>query len=830
MAANFRKTGLALLLAGMGGIYSAHAGLGPIRVMSADGESFSAEIPVVNENIEDLAQVNLADRNDFPLLSPYSGSAPVLHFSLVRTSDGHISKVLVKGPSSFGEPLLRFAVEVRWPAGSLVREFEVDYKRDGPRRKDPPPAGGDDGKRHAATPDQGTRLDGAGLGDIRVSSRLGERLAAELPLLGGAFDKSEQLRVSILPDPSQGAAMKEQLSLVASITHQLDRSTDGRRMLLLSSSQPITQARLSFRVEVVAGNVRAQKTYSLALDGAAAQGTEQARAAVKPEPKSAPRKAAEHALDGKVYHVNKGDTLSAIAMRVRGHARGEDVAGRLLRDNPDAFIRGDANRLLAGAELRYPASWAMRDAVDREEGGRPEVAAKPGSMAKLLAEGHQADQAKSASSQTEAHPEAKPAAAPAVKPEAKPVAKPAPEAKPAVKAASSPAALAAERRMRELLMKQDQALKQTEQRAKALEEQIRALQQTKSKPEADEAPASPTARKQEADASAKPAPAEPKPAIAKPEAPAAKREEHPSPPVESRPAASAPHAPPQLAQPVERKPEPAAQAKPQAERGMAAEAMAALSDRDVLIKLGGAAAALGLVALLLMRRRRAAAEGGESAGHADGGDQSATMQLKPLTSLMSSLKKGEGIDLDSVDVMAEVEVYLAYGRQDQALLILREGLDKEPQRQDLRYKLLEVLASQSDKAAFIEEAATAKRMFGKDSTMWQRVCELGRAAAPDHPLFEREAGAEPPSASLTAAAPGPRPAVSAPPPEPAAAPAPPPPAPQAAAPQSPISQAPAAASAVVEEDAEKMELAKLYMEMGDKETAELLMREAQHGR
>lgn len=830
MAANFRKTGLALLLAGMGGIYSAHAGLGPIRVMSADGESFSAEIPVVNENIEDLAQVNLADRNDFPLLSPYSGSAPVLHFSLVRSSDGHISKVLVKGPSSFGEPLLRFAVEVRWPAGSLVREFEVDYKRDGPRRKDPPPAGGDDGKRHAATPDQGTRLDGAGLGDIRVSSRLGERLAAELPLLGGAFDKSEQLRVSILPDPSQGAAMKEQLSLVASITHQLDRSTDGRRMLLLSSSQPITQARLSFRVEVAAGNVRAQKTYSLALDGAAAQGAEQARAAAKPEPKSAPRKAAEHALDGKVYHVNKGDTLSAIAMRVRGHARGEDVVGRLLRDNPDAFIRGDANRLLAGAELRYPASWAMRDAVDREEGGRPEVAAKPGSMAKLLAEGHQADQAKSASSQTEAHPEAKPAAAPAVKPEAKPVAKPAPEAKPAVKAASSPAALAAERRMRELLMKQDQALKQTEQRAKALEEQIRALQQTKSKPEADEAPASPTARKQEADASAKPAPAEPKPAIAKPEAPAAKREEHPSPPVESRPAASAPHAPPQLAQPVERKPEPAAQAKPQAERGMAAEAMAALSDRDVLIKLGGAAAALGLVALLLMRRRRAAAEGGESAGHADGGDQSATMQLKPLTSLMSSLKKGEGIDLDSVDVMAEVEVYLAYGRQDQALLILREGLDKEPQRQDLRYKLLEVLASQSDKAAFIEEAATAKRMFGKDSTMWQRVCELGRAAAPDHPLFEREAGAEPPSASLTAAAPGPRPAVSAPPPEPAAAPAPPPPAPQAAAPQSPISQAPAAASAVVEEDAEKMELAKLYMEMGDKETAELLMREAQHGR
>ncbi|MBX9346362.1 hypothetical protein K5M36_04600 [Chromobacterium vaccinii] len=811
MAANFRKTGLALLLAGMGSIYAAHAGLGPIRVLSADGESFAAEIPVVNEDIEDLAQVNLADRNNYPLLSPYSGSAPVLHFNLVRSSDGRISKVQVKGPASFGEPLLRFAVEVRWPAGSLVREFEVDYKRDGPRRKAPVPAGGDDDKRHAATPDQGSRLDGAGLGDIRVSSRLGEPLIAELPLLGGAFDKSEQFRVAILPDAAQGVAMKEQLSQVASISHQLDRSPSGHRMLRLSSSLPITQPRLSFRVEVIAGTIRAQKTYSLALDGAAAKG---GAAVAKPEARLV---GAEPTSGGKIYQVKRGDTLSGIAMKMSGQARGEDVAGRLLRDNPEAFIDGDANRLLAGAELHYPSGWTMPEAA--KGAGKPEEAkdtAKSGSMAKLLAEGHQADLAKSRPAKAAAQPETKPAA------------KPVPESKPAAQTASSPQALAAERRMRDMLMKQEQALKQTEQRAKALEDKIRSLQQAKSKPSAASAPSAGVvaASKQEGGLSAKPTPAAPKPPANKPEAQAARKEEPPESPA-VKPEVSALHGPPELLQSPESRPEPvirreAAPPSPPA-RGAAAGAMSALNDRDVQIKLGGAAAALGLVALLLIRRRRAAAAGQDAGGDAGNDAESAKMQLKPLTSLMSSLKSDEGIDLGSVDVMAEAEVYLAYGRDDQALLILREGLAKEPLRQDLRYKLLEVLAAQPDKAVFIEEATAAQSMFSKDSTMWQRVSELGRAQLPDHPLFAREPGAEPQIAEPKAAAPEPRPAIVAPPPEaPAAAPV------AAKAPSAP----PPAMEAPIEgtEDVEKMELAKLYMEMGDKETAELLMREAQHGR
>ncbi|WP_434634882.1 type IV pilus assembly protein FimV [Chromobacterium sp. CV08] len=806
MSANFRKASLALLLAGLGGISAAHAGLGPIHVLSADGEAFSAEIPVVNEDVEDFAQANLADRNHYPLLSPYSASASVLQFNLVRGGDGHIQKVLVRGPASFNEPLLRFAVEVHWPAGSLVREFEVDYKRDGPRRKAPAPAGGDDGKHHAATPDQGSRLDGAGLGDLRVSSRLGEPLLAELPLLGGVFDRAEQVQVAISSDIVQSASAREQLQQVASIAYRLERAADGRRVLQLSSALPITSPRLSFRLEVAAGNVKAQKVYALALDKAAP---------VHPEAAPAAAEAANH------YSVRKGDTLSGIAARMRGHARGEDVATRLLKDNPDAFIRGDANKLLAGAELRYPAKWRLLDGESREAAKPAPTEAKPGTMAKLLADGRQADHAQPAA-KPPVKAEAKPVAAPQPKPEAKPAVKALPPAKPAASATE----LAAEHRMRSTLLAQDQALKATEQRTRELEQQLRAIQQGKAKAAAAH-PAAPAA---EAPADRKPAEtAKPSPgAMTVPPSGPSRRGEHAGPPavirVETVPVARA-VAPGEKSQP---KPAP----RPV---GMVDQTLAALNDRDVQIKLGGAAAALALVALLLIRRKRSGpADEAEPAGGDPEKGASALLTLGPLTSLMGSLKKGDGIDLGSVDVMAEAEVYLAYGRDDQVIAILREALEKEPMRQDLRYKLLEVLAAQQDKEPFVREATVTKGLFDPNGTLWMRVCELGRDKVPGHPLFQSEAAPE------TAAMPGvgalepepvpaSRPAMSEAAAGPAAeTPPAPTPAPVSAPPPAP---APAARPApVVEPDKEKMELAKLYLEMGDKETADTLIREAQQGR
>lgn len=57
----------------------------------------------------------------------------------------------------------------------------------------------------------------------------------------------------------------------------------------------------------------------------------------------------------------------------------------------------------------------------------------------------------------------------------------------------------------------------------------------------------------------------------------------------------------------------------------------------------------------------------------------------------------------ATDAMDGASIYIAYGRFNEATAILREGLQKEPHRTDLRLRLLEVLGQQGDVAGFAEE-------------------------------------------------------------------------------------------------------------------------------
>lgn len=55
---------------------------------------------------------------------------------------------------------------------------------------------------------------------------------------------------------------------------------------------------------------------------------------------------------------------------------------------------------------------------------------------------------------------------------------------------------------------------------------------------------------------------------------------------------------------------------------------------------------------------------------------------------------------ESADVIAEADVYIAYGRLDQAANVLEQGVSAEPIRTDYRLKLLEVYKDSNDQAAF----------------------------------------------------------------------------------------------------------------------------------
>jgi len=99
--------------------------------------------------------------------------------------------------------------------------------------------------------------------------------------------------------------------------------------------------------------------------------------------------------------------------------------------------------------------------------------------------------------------------------------------------------------------------------------------------------------------------------------------------------------------------------------------------------------------------------------------------------------KDSGVDVHSteVDPIAEAEVYIAYGREAQAEEILREALRRQPERQSIRAKLLEILSGRKDVAGFNAAATEMHQQTGGQNEEWAKVVTMGLALDPDNPLY-----------------------------------------------------------------------------------------------
>ena len=93
------------------------------------------------------------------------------------------------------------------------------------------------------------------------------------------------------------------------------------------------------------------------------------------------------------------------------------------------------------------------------------------------------------------------------------------------------------------------------------------------------------------------------------------------------------------------------------------------------------------------------------------------------------------IDTDEVDPIAEAEVYLAYGRDAQAEEILKEALKKDPQRQEIYLKLLEIHAQHNKPSAFESVASELYSVSQGQGEVWQKAATLGRQLDPNNPMF-----------------------------------------------------------------------------------------------
>jgi len=187
-----------------------------------------------------------------------------------------------------------------------------------------------------------------------------------------------------------------------------------------------------------------------------------------------------------------------------------------------------------------------------------------------------------------------------------------------------------------------------------------------------------------------------------------------------------------------------------------------LGNQFVLMAIGGIVLlGAAIMAIYMKRRRKSLADFEESILSADTTtDDLSTDSQEDLgesgdTSFLSDFsQEGMGnIATDEVDPIAEADVYLAYGRDEQAEEILKDAVSKHPDRAELKLKLLEIYHQRNDVSGF-ETLAEELYASGNAGEVWSQVASMGTQLNPDNPMFK----GEPPSAGMMggASAPPPR--------------------------------------------------------------------------
>ncbi len=582
-----------------------------------------------------------------------------------------------------------------------------------------------------------------GLGEIHLNSSLNEPMNAEIELIAAAPDELTALRATLASREAFARYGIDRPPFLSGLTFKVGKGKDGRDALLVHSTDAIPEPFVTFLVEVSWARGRLMREYTVLLDppvytpgespSSSAPVTAPVTAATAPAHRAAPvpvpsptaepaAATAAPAATPNTVRVGRGDTLIKIVhgLQVAGSPADVDKTMiSLFRSNPEAF-GGNINVLRQGAILRVPnsdqiAALNQREAIGEVHRqmeawrGAEGAAGSSGGHLRLVTPGAGGT---------------------------------------GTAAGGSGGA-------------ETQALKD---RVKDLESQL-----AESKRLIDIRNGELAALQRKLGAPTPPAPVQPAPV---------------QPPVATRPAV--PAAPPAAAPPPVAAP-PAATVSPAPAPAVKKAPAVAPTPSDTgswidwvaanwwvpLALLAVVIAGLGFAAMkrrrdqsesfgraleetdVAERREPAARIGGarksaesfvveESGPHPapDFNDETGrfgdTAEVKSPDDTMSS---ESAVNLDQGDPLAEADFHMAYGLYDQAADLVRIALEREPDRRDLRLKLLEIYFVWGNKDAFLQAAKTLEATKDKAAAgEWDKIAIMGRQICPDDPLFAAGTG------------------------------------------------------------------------------------------
>jgi len=108
-------------------------------------------------------------------------------------------------------------------------------------------------------------------------------------------------------------------------------------------------------------------------------------------------------------------------------------------------------------------------------------------------------------------------------------------------------------------------------------------------------------------------------------------------------------------------------------------------------------------------------------------------------------------DSGESDPLTEADVFYAYGKYEAAEMLIKEAIQNEPNRLDLRFKLLEIYHGAGNKEAYEFESSELYDMLpDANDPAWLKAVELGRELAPENVMFGGGGGTA--AANIAAAA------------------------------------------------------------------------------
>ncbi len=119
------------------------------------------------------------------------------------------------------------------------------------------------------------------------------------------------------------------------------------------------------------------------------------------------------------------------------------------------------------------------------------------------------------------------------------------------------------------------------------------------------------------------------------------------------------------------------------------------------------------------------------------------VNLDPLTEIHFASTQITASDEALRDPIAEADAYLCYDKFDSAEALLNTAIDDYPDRQELKLKLLEVYAKKQDLDAFDNAADILSAAISADESnpLWQKACLLANDVGSDNPIFSGISGA-----------------------------------------------------------------------------------------